>query len=558
MTFDNRILATFVLFLAVTVSTMSRCQGEEKGTNRPNILLVVVDDMGYSDIGPFGGEIRTPNLDALAKSGRAFSDFHTGPTCSPTRSMLLSGTDNHLAGLGSMGEMIALNQKGKPGYEGFLNDRVVSVATLLKNNGYFTCMSGKWHLGEEVGHDPSRRGFQKSYTMLQGGASHFDDEWMLYANYTPVYRENGNRVHVPKGFYSTEFYTNRLIEYIDGHTADEPFFAYLSFTAPHDPLHAPDDFIAKYKGKYDSGYDALRQNRLKRLKELGLVAPGVKPFPRLPSVVAWDKLTDSQKKIEARKMEVYAAMIDNIDHHLGRLFRHLKKTGQWDNTLVIFFSDNGANGAEMHAYPETNKAWVERNSDNRYENMGRQYSRIATGPAWAQASMTPYRLFKSFPAEGGIRSPLIVCGPGVDKPGTRSDAFTHVMDIAATILDVSKTPHPRQSYIGRKIERLRGRSLLPVLRGKTEFVYKNDIAVNWELFGCRAVRKGDFKLLSLPKPFGTGDWQLYDLDNDPGEIHDLSKQRRGLRDEMAEIWEKYARETGVILPSPSPFGLESQ
>jgi arylsulfatase A-like enzyme len=318
------------------------------------------------------------------------------------------------------------------------------------------------------------------------------------------------------------------------------------------------DQIDNYKGTYDAGYDALRQSRLKRLKELGLVAPGVKPFPRLPSVAAWDELTGRQKKIEARKMEIYAAMIENIDHHVGRLFRHLRETSQWKNTLVIFFSDNGANGAEMHGYPETDEAWVKRNSDNRLQNMGRQFSRIATGPAWAQASMTPYRMFKGVVSEGGIRSPLIVSGPGVAKPGTRSDAFAHVMDIAATILDVSKTPHPGQAYMGRKIERLRGRSLLPVLHGKTEFVYKNDIAVNWELFGCRAVRKREFKLLSLPKPFGTGDWQLYDLEYDPGELNDLSTQRRGLRDEMAELWEKYARETGAVLPSPNPLGLESQ
>jgi arylsulfatase A-like enzyme len=558
MTFSSRILATIVLLLAVSVSTTSRCQGEEKTANRPNVLLIVVDDMGYSDIGPFGGEIRTPNLDALAKSGMLFTDFHTAPTCSPTRSMLLSGTDNHLAGLGSMGECLAPNQEGKPGYEGHLNQRVVSFATLVRVAGYFTCMSGKWHLGEEIQQDPSRRGFQESFALLPGGASHFDDEWMLSANCTPIYRENGIRVHVPKGFYSTEFYTSKLVEYLDSRTAGQPFFAYLSFTAPHDPLHVPDDWIDKYEGKYDIGYDALLQERLKRLKELGLVAQDVKPFPRLPMVPDWDKLTDNEKRVEARKMELYAAMIENIDHHLGRMFRHLKETDDWENTLVIFFSDNGANGVEMHQYPQTDKAWVERNSDNRFDNMGRQFSRIATGPAWAQVSMTPYRMFKGFPAEGGIRSPLIVRGPGVAKPGTRSDAFSHVMDIAATVLDVSMTPHPGPSYKGRKIERLRGRSLLPVLRGKAEVVYRDDTAVSWELFGFRAVRKGDFKLLWLPKPFGTGDWQLYDLAKDPGELNDLSTHRRELRDEMADIWEKYARETGVVLPSSSPLGLKSQ
>ncbi|MFT7643055.1 MAG: arylsulfatase A-like enzyme [Pirellulaceae bacterium] len=514
LTFHGRTLIATIILLVIGFSTTSRSLAAEKSTNRPNILLIVVDDMGYSDIGPFGGEIDTPNLDALAKSGVLFTDFHTSASCSPTRSMLLSGTDNHLAGLGSMGELIKPNQKGKPGYEGFLNQRVVSIATLLRDAGYFTCMSGKWHLGEELPQGPSHRGFQKAYTMLQGGTSHFDDEWMMYANYTPVYRENGRRVHVPKGFYSSEFYTSKLISYLDSRPVDQPFFGYLSFTAPHDPLHAPDEWIEKYKGKYDAGYDALRQSRLQRLKEIGFVDPDAISFPRLATISSWEKLTDKEKKVEARKMEVYAAMIANLDHHLGRLFRHLKKTGEWENTQVIFFSDNGANGHEMDSYPQTDKAWVERNSDNRFENMGRQYSRIATGPAWAQVSMTPFRMFKGFVSEGGIRSPLIMKSPGMAKAGTRSDAFSHVMDIAATILDASKTTHPGTSYKGRKTEELRGKSLLPVLSGKASVVHKDDTAVSWELFGFRAVRKGDFKLLWLPKPFGKGDWQLYDLSKD--------------------------------------------
>jgi len=528
--------------------------GEEDGApGRPNILLIVVDDMGYSDIGSFGGEIRTPNLDGLARGGMIFTDFHTSPTCSPTRSMLISGTDNHLAGLGSMGESMAPNQKGQPGYEGCLNDRVVSIATLLRDAGYFTCLSGKWHLGEKLEHDPSRRGFQKSFTLLQGGASHFDDEWMMYANYTPVYRENGVRVHVPRDFYSSQFYTDKLMEYLDGRKAGKPFFAYLSFTAPHDPLHVPDDWLDRYRGRYDGGYDALRASRLERMKALGLIAPDAKPFPRLGNIPAWEKLTEEQKRMEARKMELYASMIENIDQNLGRLFEHLERTGDFEHTLVIFFSDNGANGHEMDSYPDTDQAWVERNSDNRYENMGRRFSRIATGPAWAQASMTPFRLFKAFPSEGGIRSPLILRGPGI-KGGGRSDAFAHVMDIPATMLDAAGIQHPGSTYRGRKVHPLRGRSLMPVLRGTSGVVYENDTAVSWELFGLRAVRKGDFKLLWLPPPFGTGQWQLYDLSRDPGEMSDLSEKRPELRKEMMEIWDRYARETGVILPEKGPLG----
>jgi len=520
---------------------------------RPNILLIVVDDMGYSDIEPFGGEIDTPNISTLAESGMLFTDFHTAPTCSPTRSMLLSGTDNHLAGMGSMGETLTPNQEGQPGYEGHLNDRVVSIPTLLRDSGYYTAMSGKWHLGEEIEHDPSRRGFQNVYTMLTGGTSHFDDEWMMYANYAPIYRENGVRVHVPEGFYSSEFYTSKLIEYLDERPVDQPFFGYLSFTAPHDPLHAPDDWVDRYKGTYDSGYDALRESRLKRMKELALISGDAKAAPRLAAIPAWEDLPDEQKKFEARRMEVYAAMIANIDHQLGRLFGHLKEINQWDNTLIIFLSDNGANGLQMHQYPHTDKSWVVRNSDNRFENLGRQYSRMAAGPAWAQASMTPYRLFKTTMAEGGIRSPLIIAGPGVMKSGSTSDSFSHVMDIAATILDASQTTHPGSSYKGRKVEHLRGMSMTNVLSGNASTVHKNDSAASWEMFGMRAVRQGDYKLLWLVEPFGPDHWQLFNLANDPGETIDLSAEMPDLRGEMVEIWNSYSQETGVILPSKNVF-----
>lgn len=523
---------------------------------RPNVLLVVVDDMGYSDIGPFGGEIRTPSIESLAKSGIKFTDFHTSVACSPTRSMLLSGTDNHLAGMGTQGEVTFPNQVGKPGYEGHLNDRVVSIATLLRDGGYFTAMAGKWHLGEQIENDPYNRGFQKAYTLLEGGASHFDDEWMMYANYTPTYRENGVRVHVPKGFYSSEFYTNKIIEYIDSRDAEKPFFAYLSFTAPHDPLQVPDEWLDKYKGRYDDGYEALRNERLSGLKKLGFIPEETVPFPLLTSITDWEDLAQEERKIEAREMELYAAMIDNVDYHLGRLFEHLKKAGVYENTLVIFFSDNGANGAEMHQYPNTDKAWVDRNSDNRYENMGRQFSRIGPGPAWAQVSMTPYRLFKGFTTEGGIRTPLIISGPGLVGKGNYNDAFVHVLDISATILDAAGINHPGRSYKGRKVEHLRGRSMMDVINGKSNFVHDNDTGVSWEMLGFRAVRKGDYKLVWLPLPFGNDDWQLYDLSKDPAELKDLSQERPKLRQEMMGIWKQYSEDVGVVLPPGGAMRFE--
>ena len=541
----NRIITLSIIFIFLFCCSSSLLAKEQM---KPNILLIVVDDMGYSDIGPFGGEVRTPALDTLAKSGMRFTDFHTSVACSPTRSMLLSGTDNHLAGMGNQAEALFPNQIGEPGYEGHLNDRVVSFATLLRDAGYFTAMAGKWHLGEEVEHDPYNRGFQKAYAMLQGGASHFDTEWMMYANYTPIYRENGVRVHVPKGFYSTEFYTNKIMEYIDSRDANKPFFAYLSYTAPHDPLHVPDEWLDKYKGRYDKGYEVLRKERLNSLKKLGFIPKDTVPFPRLSMIPDWKDLPEEQRKIEARRMELYSAMIENVDHHMDRLFKHLKKMGVYDNTLIIFFSDNGANGNEMHQYPDTDKAWLDRNSDNRYKNMGRRFSRVAQGPAWAQVSMTPFRLFKGFTTEGGIRSPLIISGPGVAKPGTRSDAFAHVMDISATILEAAGVDHPGISYKGRKVAPLLGRSMLKMLNGKSDVVYDNDTAVSWELLGFRAVRKGEFKLVWLPIPFGNDDWQLYDLSKDPAEINDLSQQLPKLRKEMIALWNKYSEEVGVVLP----------
>jgi arylsulfatase len=539
---------TVLILILFTILVVIPSGLAAKGPKRPNILLIVADDMGYSDIGPFGGEIRTPNIDSLAKSGMTFTDFHTAQTCSPTRSMLLSGTDNHLAGLGNMFETLFPNQKGEPGYEGHLNDRVVSIATLLKDAGYSTYMTGKWHLGEDVEDDPFHKGFEKVFALLHGGASHFDTEWMMCANYTPVYRENGVRVHLPKGFYSSKFYTDKIMEYIDGRDPGKPFFAYLSFTAPHDPLHAPDEWIDRYKGRYDKGYDVIRKERLNRLKSLGIIPENTVPFPLLPMLTEWEKLHEEQRKIEARKMEVYAAMVDNIDYHIGRLFRHLKKIGAYDDTLILFFSDNGANGNEMHQYPDTDKAWLERNSDNRYENLGRRFSRIAQGPAWAQVSMTPFRLFKGFTTEGGIRTPLIISGPDVTGRGTYNDGFAHVMDVAATILDTACVDHPGTSYKGRKIEPIRGRSMMDVLHGKADVVYENDTAVCWEMLGFRAVRKGDFKLVWLPIPFGNDDWQLYNLSHDPAELNDLSKKHPLLRKEMIEIWRQYSKEVGIVLP----------
>ena len=531
--------------LALTLSLAA--QAVLAAESRPNILLVVVDDMGYSDLGAFGGEIRTPNLDSLAAAGVRLTNFYVGPTCSPTRSMLISGNDNHVAGLGNMNEALTPNQVGQPGYEGYLNDRVVSVASLLQEAGYHTYLAGKWHLGEEPEHDPSQRGFEKSFTLLQGGASHFDDEWMMYANYTPTYRENGVRVHVPSGFYSTQFYTDKIIEYIGEQPDKQPFFAYLSFTAVHDPLHLPDDWLDRYEGAYEDGYNALRDQRLTRMKAFGIVPQEATLGPWLAMVPRWEDLSVEQQRMEARRMEIYAAMVSNVDFHVGRLLDYLEKAGQKKNTLVIFFSDNGANGLEMHMYPDTDEAWVQRNSDNRLSNWGRRGSRIAQGAGWAQASSTPFRLFKAFIAEGGIRSPLIISGPGVAYSGATVDAVAHVMDIAPTFLDIAETEYP-STFQGRSVVPPRGRSMVPLLTKQSEKVRGPDEPVAWEFNDWRAIRIGDLKATWISRPFGTSEWQLFDLSTDPGESIDLSKEKPGLTQQLVSAWAEYANDVGVVPP----------
>ncbi|MHC4713036.1 MAG: arylsulfatase [Planctomycetota bacterium] len=527
-------------------STESEGSRPKKG-ERPNVLLVMADDMGYSDLGCFGGEINTPNINALAKAGIRFTSFCAAPSSAPTRSMLMSGSDNHLVGLGTQKEAQSDNQKGKPGYEGHINYRVATIASLLREAGYHTYMAGKWHLGTEIEHDPFNRGFERAYTLLQGGTSHFGDEWMMSADYTPTYRENGKRVHVPWEFYSSEFYADKIIEYIEGADDGKPFFAYLAFTAAHDPLHVPDDWLHKYKGRYDAGWDALRTERLERMKELKIVPANTELSHKPAMIPEWDSLSAEQKRFQARRMELHAALVENMDHHLGRVLDHLKRRGKYDNTLVLFLSDNGASPTEFHNYPGTTAEWVENNSDNRFENLGRRGSRIGIGPPWAIAANTPLRYFKGFHAEGGIRVPLIVAGPGLAGRGETSSAFVHVMDIAPTLMDVAGATHPDE-FDGRKVLPMLGKSMLPVLEGRAEEVRGEDEAVGWEQFS-RAIRRGRWKATWLPSPFGNDDWQLFDMETDISERDDLAEEHPEELRELVLLWEEYSDDVGVILPA---------
>jgi arylsulfatase len=546
-----RTLMQRLLLVAVGLCTVATAPAigfaEER---RPNIVLIVADDAGYADIGSFGGEIRTPNIDALAATGIRFTHFGVNTTCSPTRSMLFSGADNHVAGLGNMAEFMAANQKGQPGYEGYLNDRVVPVSSLLKDAGYHTYMAGKWHLGEEPEHWPAARGFTRDLTLMPGGGSHMDDMWGATGE-KQLYTQNGKVIEsLRPGFHSSEDYSSAIINNIEENRADgKPFFAYLAFQAPHDPFHLPDDWLDKYKGRYDQGYDAIRAARIERMKRLGILRPDATVYPRLANVPAWDALSDEERRQSARKMELFAAMVEHMDSNIGKLIEYLKAKSLYDNTLIIFFSDNG---------PEGNAFAIGEPWDNsKFEDWGKKGTFIQYGPAWAQAGAGPFRMFKGFMSEGGIRSPMIIAGRGVRGSGRISSAVTHVMDLPATILSAAGVSHP-DTYQGKQVAPLQGKSLQPVLRNERSSVRGPGEWLGWELFGNRAIRQGKWKLLWLCEPHGPGKWQLYDLDNDPGEMNDLSARRPMIKEQLLRHWTEYAAANNVILPDTSPVCAKRQ
>ncbi len=546
--------------VAIGVTLAGAAQLTNAADGRPNILLIVADDLGYADVGCFGGEVRTPNLDRLAEQGLRATNYYVSPTCSPTRSMLLTGTDNHIAGFGNMAEWAGPTQRGKPGYEGHLNARVVSVATLLREGGYHTYMAGKWHLGDKPEQWPSARGFERDFTLLQGGGSHWADMLGLLPSEPRVTCvRNGEKVNeLPKDFYSSKDYTDFIIESIDANGGDDkPFFAYLAYQAPHGPLAVPDDWRDRYKGRYDKGYDVIREERLARQKKLGIIGQDVVGFPRLPGIPAWDTLTVEQRRHAALKMELYAAMVEYMDDQIGRLLDHLKKAGKYDNTVVVFMSDNGAAGEDMEELVDklapAAKDWFARTFDNRPENWGRPGSCVEYGPAWAQVSSVPLRLFKGFEAEGGIRAPLIVSGPGVKHERALNHSVLHVMDLTPTFLELAGVVHPSNKD-GSTFAPPQGKSMWPLLAGRETAIRQDADWLGWELFGNRAIRQGDWKLLYLLKGAGgTGDWQLFNLHGDPGEMDDLSARNPGKRDAMLRLWDEYVQRNGVVVSHAGPY-----
>ncbi|GAW20326.1 hypothetical protein ANO14919_098280 [Xylariales sp. No.14919] len=552
---------------------------------RPNFLIFLADDLGFSDIGPFGSEINTPNLDKLAKDSILFTDFHAAAACSPSRAMIMTGTDHHIAGLGNLiewtnisgqndpnGTMSTSVQRGMPGYEGYLNERVVALPELLRDAGYHTLMSGKWHLGLTPERSPKVRGFERSLAHLPACSNHYAYEPQLEGadkipdfmtmSFIALHSEDGEYVKkLPEGWYSSDGYGDKMLQYLKDwkEGGDErPFFGYLPFTAPHWPLQAPQEYIKKYRGVYDEGPEALRQKRLQRLKDLGMVPQDVEPHPVVADEVKeWNELSDVERANSCRAMECFAGMVEAIDTNVGKITKYLEEIGELDNTFVCFLSDNGAEGAAYEAYPIVQSNMLQhlqKYYDNSIDNLGNGNSFIWYGPRWAQAATAPSRLYKAYTTEGGVRVPYLMKPPaafsGQVPGGSITHQFATVMDLAPTILEMAGVAHPAPTYQGRQIVAMRGKSMVPYLSAQAETIHEKDFINGWETCGRAACRRGDWKIVFIPKPKGPERWQLYNLATDPGEVHDLAEQEPERLKELIKLWDIYVLETGVIPLSP--------
>lgn len=552
--------AAAVILLAV----LPISRGLASGNSQPNFVVIVADDMGFSDLGSFGGEINTPNLDQMAEQGLRVTNFYAAASCSPTRSMLLTGMDNHVVGLGSMHEKTAPNQLGREGYEGVLKTEYPTIAEVLLRFGYHTYMAGKWHLGHSPEAIPHGRGFERSFSLLNGGGSHFDLTGTNRENEESEFVEDGSYLKkLPKNHYSSKTFTNKLIEYIDSNGADgRPFFAHLAFQAPHDPLQVPKKWLRRYQGDYDAGWDAVRKARLSSMKRLGIVPEHTELSPRVWYVPEWDDLTGIAQVTNARRMEVYAAMVEYLDQEVGRLIQYLKSKNLLDNTYIIFFSDNGPNPNDPIAQAKRGAGAVMAANfyateyRTAFESWGRKDGFVAQATPWAQVSATPFTGFKLTAFEGGLRSPFILWKSAHPRAGEiESKAIVHVSDIAPTLLDLAGVPtselFPKDSPALQ-----RGQSQRELLDGGPG-PHEGRSGFGTEMFGGRAYRQGDWKITWMHKPYGTNDWQLFNLASDPAELNDLSGEYPDVRAALIARFQAYAVANNVVIPDRTIYdGLE--
>lgn len=516
---------------------------------RPNILVVLFDDVGFTGFGAYGADASTPHIDALAEQGALFSRYYSSPFCGPSRAMLMTGQDNHQTGMGTLTETVTAAQSALPGYSMVWDDGQQTIASHLSKVGYQTYVSGKWGIGAKGKNLPDRFGFDRSYVMDSTGGSNYDHRHYLPGYPEVSWYEDGEPVRLPEDFYSSRNLVDKMIAYIDEGAADQPFFGFLSLQAVHIPVQAPEEFIDKYDGVFDAGWDVMRKERAQRAIDLGLVPETTTLAPVREDHRAWDDLTAQEKAEAARAMQVNAGMKEAADFHIGRLLDHLNATGRLDNTIVVITSDNGAeSGVTSLDNPVADLllSGLHRleGYDTSPENMGLPGSLTAIGPEWASVEASPFNLYKFYSSEGGLRVPLVMSGPGIEARGVL-DAPVHVSDLMPTLLDAAGVDYDPSA--------LYGRSILPVLAGEATQTRGDVEGFGGEVSGNASLYRGNWKLVRTALPRGDFRWRLYDLAVDPGETTDLADENPELFAEMRAEYDTYAAQTGVLDLGPEDY-----
>lgn len=547
-TVSATLLSIAMLMLAASQGALAM---EPERSTRPNIVVIVADDLGFSDVGSFGSEIPTPNLDALAAEGTRFSSFHVSGECSPTRAMLMTGVRSHRTGVGAMHESVPPSLEGKPGYLTVLDRNVVTVGSLLQRSGYRTYAVGKWHVGKEPHNLPPARGFDRSLIQGDSGSDNWETDQRYLALTDRVYWfEDGKPANMPKEFYSSRFYADKAIDYLRNDwattrsTERAPFFLYLAFQANHIPLQAPPEFIERQRGRYDAGWSVLREQRHARTMALGLL-PKETPLGRWPGLEDWNTLDPKRRSYETRRMEVYAGMAEAMDYEIGRLREAIRSLGADDNTIFVFLSDNGAEPSDPYEYL-SGRLWLATQYTRDTARLGAKGAYATIGRNWVSAAVSPLSTHKFYAGEGGLRVPLIIRAPAAfavgQQGGKIASSFTHVTDITPTLLEFAGVSHPGKPG---GLEPMTGRSLVPLLRDTNSKIRGIDETLGYELAGNAAMFGGDLKLVRNLPAVGDGRWQLFDIARDPGETKDLRSTQAEDFQRLLEAYQRFEIDDGV-------------